>query len=79
MKVLIGGMDENLKVTSHILESDPLEPDMFHLFHCWACGKPLMQFGGEEVMSVPGGVKSYLPIIVMCRNCKRRHLFSSIV
>ena len=79
MQILIGNVLENIKVTSHILEPNYAEPDKFSLFHCWGCGNVLHQFGGDCIMSFPGSTKTLLPIIIMCRKCKRRHLFNSIL
>jgi len=47
MKVYIGANEQNFPVTSHILESDNLNPDRFNAFHCWRCGKILFQFSGN--------------------------------
>ncbi len=77
--VTIAGQQQNLKVTSHILESDQAAPDMFLMYHCWQCGQKLMQFSGYEIMEMPGGSFSHLPIMILCRVCKRRHLFNSVL
>lgn len=79
MKAIIEGIEQDLKLTSHILESDPFNPSMFLMFHCWKCGKSLFQFSGNVIMTVPGETPTTLPIIYMCRTCKQRHLINSIL
>lgn len=79
MKLIVGDKEHNVNVTSHVLESDPLNPSIFHVWHCWKCGNKLMQFNGTEIMEVPGPVHSAFPIIILCRICKHRHLFHSIL
>ena len=79
MQFIIGGTQQNLKVTSHVLEPDNDHPDLLNMFHCWSCGQRIMQFTGEVIQSQPGGTFSPLPIIVQCRTCKRLHLFNSIL
>lgn len=79
MKFLIGGIEQNLKVTSYVIESDHDNPTMMHLFYCWKCGKSLFQFSGDVVMSMPGPIFTPVPIVIKCRNCDQRHLINSIM
>jgi len=79
MLFLIQGVQQNLNVTSHILEGNRENPDMLRLFHCWECGGVVGQFAAEIGFSTPGGVFGPLPLLQMCRKCKRRHLFNSIL
>ena len=79
MNVVIQGNKQDIQVTSIILESDPLHPDMFTLFYCPKCGDTLFQYSGTVVMIVPGETKTKLPIIRQCRKCKTKYLINSIV
>lgn len=84
MRVLLHTIDNipqevNYNLTSHVLESDHVNPELFHLFHCWKCGKQLFQFSGNVVQSVPGPIFSPLPFIQFCKHCKQRHLINSIL
>lgn len=76
---MIGDIEQNYKLTSTVLESDPENPSMFHLYHCWRCGKQLFQFSGNAVQIVPGPIVTTLPLISLCRVCKQRHLIASIL
>lgn len=79
MKILVHDVFQQFPVTAHILESDPTNPDMYAPFHCWKCGKLLFQFNGTCILSQPGPISSGVPVIHFCRNCKHRHLVSSII
>lgn len=69
----------DIPVTSIILESDPLHPEMFALFFCPKCGDNLFQYSGTVIMIVPGGTHAKLPLIKQCRKCKTKYLINSIV
>ena len=79
MKAIIKGNIQDLKVTSIILESDSLNPDMFLMFFCPKCSHALFQYSGTIVMIVPGGTRTPLPFIKECKTCKTRYLINSIV
>lgn len=79
MKAIIQGIPTNLKVTSAVLESDPENPEIFILYHCWRCGNRLLQFSGNVLMLLPGAVPATVPIVLLCKVCKTRHLINSIM
>lgn len=79
MKALIQGKETNLKVTSLILESDPLNPDMMSIFHCLICGQKGFQYSASIIMVIPGGTKVNVPIIHQCDRCKHRYLINSLM
>lgn len=77
MLTIIQEREVNIKVTSLILEPDVEHPNMFKAFHCSDCGKVAFQYSGHIIMSVPGGVKTLIPLIKMCATCKKRYLIAS--
>lgn len=83
MLVTVLGQQLNYKVTSHILERDLDNPNMYKMFHCFNCGDKVMQYSGDCIMSVPGPtpeiIPTFVPMMVLCRRCKVRHLFNSII
>ena len=79
MKVQQNGISVNIKVTSVILEANPNEPDLMHLFRCPNDGEIVGQYrGGDIVFIVPGETPAILPMLGYCRKCKARYLFNSI-
>lgn len=79
MLVLMGEKEQNLKVTSVVLEGDPNDPTRFSLFHCPKCTNKLIQHAGHVAMILPGGTKTLLPIVVLCPKCSTRYLFNTSV
>lgn len=79
MITVMNGNEVNLKVTSIVLESNPDTPDLFSMFYCPKCGKPIFQYAGTIIMIVPGGTKVNIPIVEMCKGCKTRYLINSIM
>lgn len=79
MKISQNGAILNIKVTSVILQADPKNPDMMHLFRCPNDGEIVGQYrGGDVVFIVPGETPAILPMIGFCKKCKARYLFNSI-
>jgi len=79
MKVIIRGTEQNIKVTSVILEADHANPNMFLPWRCPNDGNIIIQYSGRQVMIVPGMIQCDVPIVAYCRECKNRYLFSSIL
>lgn len=79
MKVFIQETEQNIKVTSLILEQNHLNPEIMKMFHCSDCGKALFQYNANLVMMLPGGTFSSIPIINFCKICKKRYLLNSIL
>jgi uncharacterized protein with PIN domain len=78
MLVLIGGKEQNLKVTSVILEPNLEDPNRLKMFHCPDCTEKLVQYMGNVAMILPGPTYSPLPVIAFCRKCSIRYLFNLI-
>lgn len=76
---MIQGSEQNIKITSVVLESNPQEPDMMQGFFCLKCGDILGQYiGGNIIFIAPGKTEAKLPWVVYCRKCKTRYLINSI-
>ncbi len=82
--MIVAGKEQTLNVTTHILQSDSLNPLAFKLFHCYVCGTGLMKSNQREIWTQPDfGRQEFIrltpPVIIECRRCKENHLFASII
>lgn len=77
MVITVQGQPKEIKITSIILETDPLDPERMTMFFCTKCREGLFQYAGDVVMIVPGAVRTRLPLIRQCRICKTKYLIAS--
>jgi len=81
MITIIQGVKSNVQVTTVILGLDRDDPEGYRLkmFHCPDCGEKIVQYKGHIMSITPGGSPILAGTVVMCRICKHRFLFDSVV
>lgn len=83
MQVRILDIPKDLNVITVTLTNDRLDPTKLSMFHCSNCGERVIQFMGNVVRIIPGGLpinilESSAHIIAHCLRCKTKYLFTGI-
>jgi len=81
MFISIQGIRTNIPVTTVILGLDREDPEGYRLkmFHCIDCGNKVVQYKGHAISITPGGAPVSTGTVCMCKICKKRYLFDSVV
>lgn len=84
MNVLILGQPKILKVTTVTLERDPDNPLALYVMHCLKCAEKLVQYQGNIIRVMPGGLPQNIlelssNLIIECRRCRSRYLINNVV